>query len=289
MKKKNIFIVICIALTIVTAMTITVFAGAFNSSAKENGNPTAISEANIPSESASIEEVVILDPVVVERVNPTSYDEANTLLEKAIERQEIAQTVLGGLTTLGYDENHPAVVLAQTDVENATGDIQYYQKKQTEWEEIHKWEIRKEEYPAATEAWLIMKDEFGWSDTVCAGIIGNLMAECGGCWTQDLDWQINTKHGLGMVQWIGGRRSQLISLYGDNPTVREQMMFMRDELYGLNGVTKQVTDSQLDAIMNASSPEECAYAFASYYERCAQQHRAPRKGYARTAYEYFVN
>lgn len=288
MKKKNIFTVICIALSIVTAMTIIVFAGAFNSTAKENGNPVTISEANIPSESASVEEVVILDPVVVERVDPTSYDEANSMVDRAEKRLEIAEMVLTGLTDLGYDPDHPSIILAHTDVENATSDLAFYQEKQIEWEEIHKWEVREEEYPAATEAWLIMKEEFGWSDTICAGIIGNLMAECGGCWTQDLDWQISTKHGLGMVQWIGGRRNQLVALYGDTPTVREQMMFMRDELYGNNGVTKQVTESQLNEIMNASSPEECAYAFASYYERCASQHKAPRKGYAKTAYEYFV-
>ena len=288
MKRKNIFTIPFSALAIVTAMTITVFAGAFSSTAKGN-EETTISEANIPSETASVEEVVVLDAVEVERVDPTSYDHANTLLEEAESRLETAQAVLNGLTTLGYEPDHPAVVLAHTEVDNSTSDLAYYQEKMVEWEEIHKWEIRKAEYPAATEAWLIMSEEFGWSDTVCAGIIGNLMAECGGCWTQDLDWQINTKHGMGMVQWIGGRRNQLVALYGENPTVRDQMMFMRDELYGLNGVTKQVTESQLNEIMNASSPEECAYAFAAYYERCASQHRAPRKGYARTAYEYFVD
>lgn len=288
MKRKNIFTITFIALAIVTAMTITVFAGAFSSTAKGNEG-TTISEANIPSETTPVEEVVILDAVEVERVDPTSYDHANTLLEEAESRLETAQAVLNGLTTLGYEPDHPAVVLAHTEVDNSTSDLAYYQEKMVEWEEIHKWEVRKAEYPAATEAWLIMSEEFGWSDAVCAGIIGNLMAECGGCWTQDLEWQINTKHGMGMVQWIGGRRNQLVALYGENPTVRDQMMFMRDELYGLNGVTKQVTESQLNEIMNASSPEECAYAFAAYYERCASQHRAPRKGYARTAYEYFVD
>jgi hypothetical protein len=114
------------------------------------------------------------------------------------------------------------------------------------------------------------------------------MAECGGCWTQDLDWDVNTQHGLGMVQWIGGRRSALINRYGSNPSIKEQLNFVKDELYGTNEVTQQVTDSQLDKIMNASSPEECAFAFASYYERCAEQYRAPSRGYARTAYEYFV-
>ena len=288
MNRRLLMLVLAIATAI--TITITVCAATIPSSATYNTEPeTTISEANIPSEAVPEEETVILDAVEVERVDPTSYDHANTLVEEAENRLEIAQMILDGLTTLGYEPDHPAVVLAHTEVDNSTSDLAYYQEKQVEWEKIHKWEVRKAEYPAAAEAWLIMSEEFGWSDTVCAGIIGNLMAECGGCWTQDLDWQINTKHGMGMVQWIGGRRSQLVALYGENPTVREQMLFMKDELYGSNGVTKQVTESQLNEIMNASSPEECAYAFASYYERCASQHRSPRRGYARTAYEYFVD
>lgn len=63
---------------------------------------------------------------------------------------------------------------------------------------------------------------------------------------------------------------------------------MYDELYGLNEVTKQVTSSQLKKIMEATTPEDCAFAFASYYERCSEQYRSSRRAYARTAYEYFV-
>lgn len=155
--------------------------------------------------------------------------------------------------------------------------------------EDDKWAERAAEYPVATQVWLYMKNEFGWSDIICAGVIGNLMAECGGCWTSDLNWRSNHSGGLGMVQWIGGRRKQIIQYYGEQPTVEEQLTFMYNELYGLNGVTKQVTNKQLDAIMNAKTPEECAFAFASYYERCAEKHRPPRRGYARTAYEYFVD
>lgn len=291
--KKNI---LCWVMLVITLVSIT--ASVITISASANCTPTesvaTISEADIPSETTfpeltePEEVVIILDTVVVERVEPTTYDEANSLLDEATKHQETAQMVLDGLTELGYEPDHPAIVMAYVELENRTADVAYYQEKQVEWEEIHKWEVRAAEYPAATEAWLYMKNEFGWSDTICAGIIGNLMAECGGCWTQDLDWQINTSHGMGMVQWIGGRRTQLINLYGENPSITQQLDFVRAELYGLDGVTKQVTDSQLDKIMNAETPEDCAYYFACYYERCAEQHRYPRKGYARTAYEYFV-
>ena len=291
MNRKNIAIIAFVAITVVICLTMTVFAG--EATKNENNTVATISEAYIPSETSSTEEpkeeeVITLESVVVERVEPTTYDEANSLLEKAKDRKETAKSVYDGLVSLGYAENHPAVVMAQADVKSASKDVKYYQEQQAVWEEKYEWEVRAAEYPAATEAWLYMKNEFGWSDTVCAGIIGNFMAECGGCWTQDLDWDVNTQHGLGMVQWIGGRRSALINRYGSNPSIKEQLNFVKDELYGTNGVTQQVTDSQLDKIMNASSPEECAFAFASYYERCAEQHRAPRRGYARTAYEYFV-
>lgn len=291
--KKNI---LCWVMLVITVLSIT--ASVITISASANCTPTepvtTISEADIPSEATFSEPtepeevVIVLDTVVVERVEPTTYDEANSLLDEAKKCQETAQIVLDGLTELGYESDHPAIVMAYAELENRTADVVYYQEKQIEWEEIHKWEERAAEYPATTEAWLYMKNEFGWSDIICAGIIGNLMAECGGCWTQDLDWKINTSHGMGMVQWIGGRRTQLINLYGENPSITQQLDFVRAELYGLDGVTKQVTDSQLDKIMNAETPEDCAYYLACYYERCAEQHRYPRKGYARTAYEYFV-
>ena len=133
-----------------------------------------------------------------------------------------------------------------------------------------------------------MKNELGYSDTVCAGIMGNMMAECGGCWTSDLNWDVHSSSGFGMIQWLGGRKRQLFSIYGENPSIEDQLNFMYDELHGTDGVTKQVTNWQLEQIMEADTPEECAYAFACYFERCGEGHRAPRRGYARRAYEYFV-
>lgn len=157
-----------------------------------------------------------------------------------------------------------------------------------ELQKQYMWDYKAFEYPVATYVWLYMKNEFGWSDIVCAGVMGNLMAECGGCWTQDLDWTLKGSSGLGMVQWLGSRREEITAKYGPSPSVDQQLQFMYDELYGLNGVTKQVKNSEFTEIMEAITPEDCAFAFASYYERCSNQYRSPRKRYARIAYEYFV-
>lgn len=254
-----------------------------------------ISEAYIPSEPSEPiletepeEEIIILENVEVERVEPTTLDEANTALEDAIFRRDTTKSVYEGLLLLGYDTEHPAVVMAKTDFENAEADVEYYTEQQLIRQEEENWRVRAEEYPVATQAWLYMKNELGFSDIVCTGIMGNMMAECGGCWTSDLDWDVSSSSGYGMIQWLGGRKHQLFSIYGNNPSVENQLDFVKDELYGTNGVTKQVTDSQLDKIINAETPEDCAYAFACYYERCGEGHRWVRRDYARRAYEYFV-
>lgn len=149
------------------------------------------------------------------------------------------------------------------------------------------WDDRRAEYPVATEAWLYMKNEFGWSDIVCAGIMGNLMRETGGD-TLQLNADSSGNSGLGIIQWIGQRRRDIVNRYGSQPTVEQQMIFMKDELYGTNGVTQQVTDQQRERILNADSPEECAAEFARWFERPAETSYGGREANAVRAYNYFA-
>lgn len=212
----------------------------------------------------------------------------NQLVEENKELKSNIDTLTLSLeeTTEALNTTQQELHLANEKIESQAKEIDNY-IQQIEDEEA-KWQKRYEEYPVATEAWIAMKT-YGWSDTVCAGIMGNLMAETGGTGTLHLDWDSNGGNGYGLVQWIGGRRSTIKNRYGTYPTVKEQIQFVHDELYGVNGVRKQVSDSQLNAIMNAETPEECAYAFACYYERCAEFARGMRRGFARDAYEYFTS
>lgn len=155
--------------------------------------------------------------------------------------------------------------------------------------ELAKWAARKAEYPVATEVWLYMKDNFGWSDKVCAGIMGNMMAEIAGGTLNFNRWNIDKSSGYGMIQWIGSRRTGIKNRYGSAPSVEEQLLYMRDEMFGSNGVKQQITDRQLEAIMNGESPEQIAYDFARYFERCASFSYNRRRDYARIAYNYFVD
>lgn len=147
------------------------------------------------------------------------------------------------------------------------------------------------EYPEAQLIWDTMIS-WGWTAETCAGIIGNMMAEIGGGTLDLSNWNSNGGCGYGLIQWTSNRRSILKSRYGSYPTIEQQLIFMRDELFGINNTRQQVSSSVLDKIMNANgneTPESIAFCFASNYERCASRYRAKRQGYARVAYEYFMS
>jgi hypothetical protein len=148
------------------------------------------------------------------------------------------------------------------------------------------WDERREKYPVATEVWLYMKNEFGWSDIVCAGIMGNLMRETGGD-TFHLKPNSNSSWGFGLVQWTGQRKKDIFKKYGDNPSIAEQLEFMKDELYGTNDVRQQVSELQRDKIFNANSAKRSAAEFARWFERPASKNYTKRKNNAVKAYEYF--
>ena len=147
------------------------------------------------------------------------------------------------------------------------------------------------EYPEAQLIWNTMIS-WGWTPETCAGIIGNMMAEIGGGTLNLSNWNSNGGCGYGLIQWTGSRRSILKSRYGSYPTIEQQLIFMRDELFGTNNTRQQVSSSVLNKIMNTNgneTPESIAFCFASNYERCASRYRARRQGYARIAYEYFMS
>lgn len=147
-----------------------------------------------------------------------------------------------------------------------------------------------EKYPEAKLIWDTMRS-WGWSPETCAGIIGNMMAEVGGKTLDLSDWNSNGGCGYGLIQWTDGRRAAIKNRYGAYPTIEEQLLFMKDELLGTNGTTRQVDQKTLDIILNkdgSQTPESVAYAFACHYERCHQNYRWMRRDLAKTAYNYFM-
>lgn len=139
------------------------------------------------------------------------------------------------------------------------------------------------EYATAREIWNYMKAQ-GWNNYVCAGIMGNIMAEVGGS-TLNLHPTIYSPGGdfYGICQW---------SLYYC-PKVKEMSLY--DQLnYLKNTMESQInmfssnhgyTYSSFLQIQNAQT---AARAFAIAYERCASSTYSIRENNAAVAYAYFV-
>lgn len=141
--------------------------------------------------------------------------------------------------------------------------------------------------PANT-CWVFMKRELGWSDMVCAGVMGNLMAETGGC-SLDLDphlYEQKTRSFYGICQWS-------LLYYPDvrNKNLEYQLNFLKDtveEEFETFGRLYEENYTYNDFIAS-TSVEEAALAFAIVYERCANYTYSHRIENALNAYDYYVN
>lgn len=148
-----------------------------------------------------------------------------------------------------------------------------------------KWAEKALEYPYATRLWQYLKT-LGYSDIACAGILGNVMAECGGL-TLDLQPFIYDPAGeyYGMFQW-----SLRYYPEAEGMSFDEQLEYYRQT----SGPTfktwgKNYADGfTFDDFNELTDPRETALAFAKIYERCASWTYEIRQNLAEVAYQYFI-
>ncbi len=121
-------------------------------------------------------------------------------------------------------------------------------------------------------SWKFLKAQ-GFSDIQTAGIMGNLM--------QEHHFQTSdTAGGLGIAQWTGGRRNNLLAL--PNPyDIHTQLHYLMTELNGGYSRAKA-------AIMSSSSIEEATRAFQNQFERCGICREETRIGYAYDIYDRYA-
>lgn len=145
-----------------------------------------------------------------------------------------------------------------------------------------KWATKAAEYPAATQIWRYMKAQ-GWNDYVCAGIMGNLMAEVGGQ-TLDIRYTLSSSGYYGMCQWSRGYSQ----IWGAG--LETQCDFLRDTIkyefdtYGFN----YQKGFKFNSFLNMTDAQQAALAFAKAYERCSSASYSIRQKNAIKAYNYFV-
>lgn len=128
--------------------------------------------------------------------------------------------------------------------------------------------IPQDMYPVAEEVWCIMKS-YGWSNEICAGIMGNMMRECGGDTLQLNPYAQNSHYGL--CQW-----SRRYHSGAWNKDIAGQLEYLKSTL-------------NISIFDGCTTPEEVAGVFCDKYERPGSRDpRYKRLNNARQAYEYFV-
>ena len=133
------------------------------------------------------------------------------------------------------------------------------------------------EYPVAKYVWDYLHEQ-GYSDAVAAGIIGNMMAECGGQ-TLNLDpyaWGGGSSY-YGLCQWSRRYYSQAMGLDVDG-----QMGVLMDTIAG----TIREAGGSYDYFLSISSAYDAAYYFEKYYERAGWA--SVRGNNALVALDYFA-
>lgn len=148
---------------------------------------------------------------------------------------------------------------------------------EVELDEKHK-QLIAIEYPDASQVWMSLKGE-GLSDAICAGIMGNIMAEVGG---QTLDisyWKKQSPNDsyYGICQWNRAGIERMLKGYGSN--LRAQINFLIDELY------RVFPEGHI--FYSLEDEKEVALYFAKYFEKCGTGSYNVRQKNATKALEYF--
>ena len=209
------------------------------------------------------------------------------LIEAERADQEAAHELAESARKLGWLEESEPIASAKNEWWNAQLAIEVYEARYKELyaeSEEAKWETKAAEYPAATQIWRYMKD-LGWNDYVCAGIMGNLMAEVGGQ-TLDIQYWLQGNGYYGMCQWNKAYRS---GVWGADLT--GQCDFLRDTIkYEIDTFGYAYKKGfNLDSFLALSNERDAALAFAKCYERCGSGTYTIRQNNAEKAYDYFVN
>lgn len=232
------------------------------------------SEASDATLSLASEQYVIVKSDSVSTLkNELSYCE---------EKLYLSQSIIELTATTGYaDYFSHFVELLHQDCKNYKDYIDYYKEAIAHLDEI-KYTQGLQDYPAATYIWHYMKDQ-GWSDLVCAGIMGNIMQETGGR-TLTIDYLHNEAY-YGMCCWNKEYHPDVVGLGLEGQcaylikTTKEIM-----ETYGYlyqKGYTFQ-------DFLEAESIEEAANAFMVVYERPGGSSSKKRIENGERAYAYFV-
>lgn len=288
MKKKLTNLLLVSAIVILVAlMTVTGLAFGQDNSAASSDPATSVATMKIENPT---EEVKV--PEVLKHFKEMTYVESN---DKAVLTAELETCkdyefrLINLMNNKDFvDERH----LVEEELIDVRGLISKYQEQISaiEAEEARieaMWSEKSGEYPVATQVWRYMKEELGWNDYVCAGVMGNMMAEVGGQ-TLNLQPYLYGHSGAnyyGLCQWSS---RYYPSIQGAD--VDAQLDFLASTVKKELDTYGYLFRSGLDyeAFCNLTDAEDAAMAFAKAYERCGSGSYGVRQRNAIKAYNYFV-
>ena len=202
------------------------------------------------------------------------------------QRMEYANQIRVGAIGLGYTYSDDIVKLAFKEWTNANSHRAYYQNILNEiLEEEARWEARMRQYPAATTTWLYLK-ELGYNDYVCAGILGNMMTECGGNTLNLQPHIIGGNWFYGICQWS---KSYYPQIWGADLDEQLELLgnTMEEEFNSFGKLYKRYFN--YTKFIALTDMREAALAFAQVYERCGSNTYSIRQDNAEKAYNYYVS
>ena len=220
----------------------------------------------------------------IEFVETKDQKELSDLIKDCKNRKDAAHSIAQGARVLGYSEEHPIIKLAKEEWHNAYDTQLKYEETYTKlFYDI--WADAAEEYPIATKVWIYLKD-LGYNDYVCAGIMGNMMAECGGQ-TLNLRWDARSPGGTfyGICQWSNLFFSQM---HGTD--LDAQLEFLKsniEEEFNTFGYAYR-SGFNYEKFLQMEDASDAALAFAKVYERCGSASYSVRQRNADKAYNYFI-
>ena len=208
------------------------------------------------------------------------------LIDEHKTKQRISNEIISNALKLGWDKDSETILQARKQwLQSETAIKIYSQAKEVKAAQIEeaKWNTRKLEYPVATEIWLYMKN-LGWTDEVCAGIMGNLMAEVGGH-TLDIQHKLKGNGYYGMCQWNTAYKNKV---WGKD--LNGQLDFLRDTIkYEIDTFGYAYKSNfNFNSFLNLENEKDVALAFAKCYERCGSDSYNSRQVNATKALEYFT-
>ena len=224
--------------------------------------------------------------------NNYTKDDLINLINETQSIKDNAHTMATSARALGWEDNDKLIKNLQKKWRNADEQQKEYQillekivadELAITQREEEKWLVKATEYPSATKIWRYMKS-LGWNDYVCAGIMGNLMAEVGGQ-TLNINYTSSSNGYYGMCQWNKGYSQ----IWGAN--LEEQCDFLRDTIkyqfdtYGFN----YQKGFNFNSFLNMNDAQQAALAFAKSYERCAPGSYNISQQNALKAYNYLTN